>query len=147
MTFPETVVLDTNCVIYRIDAPDSRRGAWLDAHVFRPAVAGQVTMVISVVTLAELLVRPYAEGLPERAVPLQRALETLPGLSITAVSAQIAAVAARLRGTLRLPMPDALIVATAAERQAPLLTNDRQLLRYQSSVPVLILDEEIDKAP
>ena len=144
MTLSSSLVLDTNCLIYRLDDPDSHRGVWLDEHVFGPAIAGHLDLSVSTVSLAELLVRPYADGQPAKAQALRRALETLPGLTLVPLTTDIADAAARLRGRSGVLLPDALILATAERVQASVLTNDRQLQQADLPVAVLVLDDEMD---
>lgn len=143
MSLPSTLVLDTNCLIYRLDDPDGARGRWLDENVFAVAVGGSLRLVISSVALAELLVRPYADGQPQRAQAVRRALETLPGLTVVDLTPAVADIAARVRAGTGLPLPDAVMLATAEQSGASLLTNDRQLLHPSSPVPVLVLDDEM----
>jgi len=147
VTLPEKLLLDTNCLIYRLDDPGGRRGRWLDERVFRPAMAGQHQLAVSTVSLAELMVRPYAEGLPERAHALRRALESLPGLTLVPLISDIADAPARLRAATGLPLPDALVVATAASLGAAIVTNDRQLARADLRVPIIVLDDAINETP
>ena len=146
MSLPAALTLDPNCLIYRLDDPDGARGRWLDEHVFGPAVQGRVQLTLSTVALAELLVRPYADGQPLRAKAVRRALETLPGLSIVELSPALADDAARLRAVTGLALPDAIMLATAAQAHSGLLTNDRRLDHPASPVAVLVLDEEMAQA-
>lgn len=139
----DLLVLDTNCLIYFLDDPDSKRGRWLAKHVFEPAVSGRLRLAISTISLAELLVGPFSVGQPDRAEAVHRALAALPGLSIVAPTADIAVSAARLRGTTGLRLPDALVVATAAHLGATLLTNDRGLRRDGLPAAILVLDDEL----
>ncbi len=92
-----------------------------------------------------MLVGPYAAGHPDRAQALRRALETLPGLAIIALTADIAAVAAELRAANALLLPDAIIVATSVSLDAALLTNDHRLQRTDLPAPILMLDQEVEK--
>ena len=143
MSLPTTLVLDTNCLIYRLDDPDGFRGRWLDEKVFRPAVSGAIDLAVSAVALAELLVGPYADGQASRAQAVRRTLETLPGLTVVEFTAGAADAAARIRAGTGLPLPDAIMLATAELASATLLTNDRQLLHAANPVRVLILDDEM----
>ncbi len=141
-----SLVLDTNCFVYYLDQPDTARGRWLEEQVLRPGMAGRLDLAMSTVALAELLVRPYADGQPRRAVALRRALEMLPGLTVVPLTADIAALAAQFRATCGLPLPDAVIAATARQRSATLLTNDSRLAAADIPVAMLLLDEAINAA-
>ena len=143
MTLPTRLVLDTNCLIYRLDDATSARARWLDDQVLAPAVAGELTLFVSSVSLAELLVRPYRDGQPHRAQAVHRALRTLPGLTIEALTAEMADTGAQLRAETGLRLPDALILATAQVLDATLLSNDARLLEPRHEVPVLLLDEQL----
>lgn len=143
MTLPSVLVLDTNCLIYRLDDPDGPRGSWLDENVFRPAIKGDLDLRMSTVALAEVLTRPYSDGQPARAHAVRRALETLPGLTLVPLTADIADLSSRLRGETRVSLPDAIMLATAQFAGAGLLTNDRQLLQPAGPVTVLLLDDEM----
>ncbi|GAC1612044.1 MAG: hypothetical protein NVS3B26_31070 [Mycobacteriales bacterium] len=49
MSLPATLVLDTNCQIYRLDDPDSARGRWLELNVYRPAASGNLQVAVTAV--------------------------------------------------------------------------------------------------
>jgi len=87
-------------------------------------------------------VRPYAERRADRAAALRHALESLPGLAILTVTADIADAAARVRGEHGIRLPDAIQLATARAGGAEaFLTNDRSLAGADRLLPVLVLDE------
>ncbi len=66
------------------------------------------------------------------------------GLAIRDMDTDVADRAASLRSLLRLRLPDAIQVATVLESGADaFLTNDRELLRAEQSVQVLLLDDVI----
>jgi len=139
---PGVIGIDTNCFIYFLDDHRGPRAGWLEAHVFEPLVAHRRRAVTSTLSISELLVRPYAEKRPDRAAALRHALESLPGLSILAVTAEIADVAARLRSGSGLRLPDAIQLATARAGGAEaFLTNDRSLAGADPPLPVLVLDD------
>ncbi len=138
---PKRLALDTNCFIYFFDGTD-RRSQFLESTVFSRMSAGQMSGVTSTVTLAELLSRPYRDGLVDRARELRAAVSALPGLELVDLSAEVADRAARLRGVTGLTLPDAVQVATGILAGAEaLLTNDRQLQRAADALPVIVLDD------
>ena len=147
VTLPSVLVLDSNCLVYRLNDPDGQRGRWLDEEVFRPAIHGDLDLRLSTVALGEVLVRPYSDGQPARAHAVRAALEALPGLTLVPLSADIADLAARLRGETRMSLPDAIMLATAQHGGASLLTNDRHLLQPAGPVTVLLLDDEMTRSP
>lgn len=122
MDLPERLALDTNCFIYALEGADTDRGRFVVDRLLQGAPRWTSSLV-----LAELLARPYSMGEPARADGVRRALEALPGLTITPVTSDIAQGAARLRGLLRISLPDAVVLATAVAARAVLVTNDRRL--------------------
>ena len=139
---PFVIGIDTNCFVYLLDLNRGPRARWLETQVFEPLVAHHRRAVTSTLSVSELLVRPYAEKHPDRAAALRHALETLPGLSILAVTAEIADAAARLRAGSGMRLPDAIQLATARAGGAEaFLTNDRSLAGSDRPLPVLVLDE------
>lgn len=73
---------------------------------------------------------------------MRRALETLPGLTVAELTAELADGSAR-RASTGLPLPAAVMLATAQRSAASLLTNDRGLVHPAGPVPVLVLDDEM----
>jgi predicted nucleic acid-binding protein len=138
---PTTIALDTNCFIYLFDTPGSERAAFLEREIFRPAAMRQRKLVTTSLTVAELLVAPFRANDDARAVALREALETFPGLRIVDVDVRIATLAARLRGSRGVTLPDAIQLAAASLEADALLTNDARLANVAPSTSVLLLDE------
>ncbi|MGH8903073.1 MAG: type II toxin-antitoxin system VapC family toxin [Egibacteraceae bacterium] len=142
MTLPRRLGLDTNCFVYLLNDPRSRRAEWLAAEIFMPMAAGHVSAVTSVITVAELLVRPYRLADLVGARRLRDALETMPGLELRPVHTTLADQAAELRGRTGIPLPDALQAATMAEAGVDAaLTNDQRWRKLPLPLPVLFLDD------
>jgi predicted nucleic acid-binding protein len=141
VTLPDRLALDTNCFIYLFEEPTSARSTYLEREIFRPAVGGQLRLVTSALTVAELLVAPHRAGRPAEARSLRTALANLPNLEIIDLDASLAADAAELRGLRRTTLADAIHVATARRMAEAFLTNDRRLTEHSTDVPVLILDD------
>ena len=141
MNLPDHLALDTNCFIYLFEQSDQPRGRYVLEHVLRPAARGQHRPITLALVLAELLVQPYRLGLPDRAEALTRAVTALPGLTIQPVDVGIASAAARLSGRLGIPLSDAIVLATAADAGAVLITNDQRLVCAAEPGAVLLLDE------
>ncbi len=139
MALPDRVLLDTNCFVYLLEDPTSPRGRLLLDDVFAPAVAGRRQIFAATLTVTELLAQPYAAGQGRRAAGLLAALEALPGLTLVPLSTGVAVNAARIRGQSGLLVPDAIVLATAQQADATLLTNDRRLASHAD--PVLLLDD------
>lgn len=87
---------------------------------------GRNSGVLSTLTAAELLVRPFrAGGASIRAV--EGFLRFFGAIRLADVTFAIAREAARIRAATGLPMPDAIVIATAVDQRAEVLaTNDRQ---------------------
>jgi predicted nucleic acid-binding protein len=82
--------------------------------------------LISAVTVAELLVRPFRAG-PSALATAEGFLQFFGELAIAEVTYAIAREAAAIRARTGLSMPDALVVATSLDRSAPIIaTNDRR---------------------
>ncbi len=142
MSVPDSIGVDTNCFIYFFDDRGGSRAVWLGSQIFEPLVARRRRAVTSTLTVSELLVRPYAQKQADRAAALRHAVESMPGLTILAVTADIADAGARLRARHGMHLPDAIQLAAARAGGAEaFLTNDRSLAGTDGPLPVLILDE------
>lgn len=81
---------------------------------------------VSVITAAELLVRPLQSAGPEL-VLMHTFLRRLPNLHVIDVDFEIAHQAANIRALTRLPLADSLIIATAIMAGCQVITtNDRR---------------------
>lgn len=99
--------------------------------------------VTSVISLAEVLVKPLRDGNAEAAEDYRRLLTTFPNLRLLDVSRGIAEAAARLRAAHGLPMPDMIQAATAVTAGATgFISNDPGFKPIQG-LEVLILDDVI----
>ena len=136
------VGLDTQILIYHLEdvAPHSK----LTTYLLAEASAKTIQLLLSVVSLSEILVKPWQEGDGERAEHIRMALESLPGLQFADVTADVAADGAALRGQVGLPLPDALIVSSVLERGAQaVVTNDKEWPKRSLPCRVLVLDDYI----
>ena len=123
-----SVLADTSVILAYLDGtePTSRAAMELvDAF----AATGRNPVSISAVTAAELLVRPFRVG-PDPVAIVEGFPRHFADLEVRAVTYAVAREAARIRAATSLPMPDAMIAATAsAEAIDVLATNDRSWLR------------------
>jgi predicted nucleic acid-binding protein len=115
--------LDAGVVIGLLDADDTHHGAATDALAQARLAGDRLAMAAS--AFAECLVGPSRSG--ERAVTVVRELVDRLPILIVPLDADTAAVAAGLRARhRRLRLPDALVLATAAQHRADrLVTTDR----------------------
>lgn len=126
------VFVDTAPFIYVLESHP--QFAELFVGLFEAAENGTLSIVLSTVTLAEVLTGPHKAGQTALAKRYEKALcqyEVVP------VSVPIAALAAQLRAQNRLKLPDALQLATALEAGAnAFVTHDRDFSGV-TALPVL----------
>jgi predicted nucleic acid-binding protein len=132
----EVTVVDAGVVIAILDSSDAHHA------VARQAVAHAMDrgdrLVIPASACAEVLVAPYGRG-AEAVATVEAFLAALP-IIVEPATREIAAVAAELRSRhgRRLPLPDALVVATAiAVSAARVLTTDARWPRVPVSVEIV----------
>lgn len=95
---------------------------------FKAVEIGEVQVVTSTLTLAEVLVYPYKYGNRSLAQQYSNILLHSRNLRTIPVSAEIAIEASRLRAAYRLKTPDSIQIATARTANATaFLTNDEGL--------------------
>jgi len=114
---------------------------WLEGHprlaerfgaVFNAAEDGAAGIVISTVTLSEVLAGPLRAGNEVLTARYREALTRGLGWQVLSLDVDIAVEAARIRATYRLRLPDAIQVATAIRAGASaLVTHDRALRRVK----------------
>jgi predicted nucleic acid-binding protein len=124
------LVVDTAPIIY-----------WLEAHprladrfaaVFEAAASGAASIVVSTVTLAEVLAGPLRTDNELLTARYREALTRSTGWQLCPLDADTAVEAARIRAAYRLRLPDAIQVATAIRvGAAALVTHDRALRRVR----------------
>lgn len=131
-----TVVVDTAPVIYLLEGNQDFLPGFLP--LFRAAERGELNILLTPVTLAEVLAGPLKarkEALAER---YESALREGLGWRVVDLDADLAARAARLRIRYRLKLPDAFQLAAAlAHSAAALVTHDRDFGQAKREVPIL----------
>lgn len=125
------VAVDTAVLIYFL-AGDSLR-APLVLDLLTRAVQGELELVVSAVTEAELLVAPFRQPDPLAAARrVQDLLSAGRGVTVVDVTRAIARRAAQLRASWELRLADALVAATAVEKECvALVSNDKHFQRLQ----------------
>lgn len=122
------VTVDTAPIIYFLQ--DHPKFAPRFAPLFEAAERGDLHIVISAVTLVEVLTGPFQSGNEVLAGQYREVLTRSPGWQTWPVSDEIAVSAARFRALYRLKTPDAIQVATAvASRSHALVTSDKALAK------------------
>ena len=125
------VLVDTAPIIYLLE--DDAVFASRFAPFFERAEAGGHELVISTVTLAEVLTGPLRAGNERLAERYRSVLTTPPTWRLVELTAAIAHRAARIRARSRLRLPDAVQVATALETSSiGLVTHDRDFSSLDS---------------
>ena len=132
------VAVDSAPIIYLLE--DHPEFAPRYASFFQRAENGDYELVISTVTLVEVLTGPLSAGNEALAQSYQSVLSAPAGWRVVDLSPGIAYRAARIRGSTGLRLPDAVQMATALETSSiALVTHDRDFSRLDSSperVPV-----------
>jgi predicted nucleic acid-binding protein len=108
---------------------------------FERAERGELSLVTSTVTLAEVLTKPFAENADAIATAYRSILTTSPYIRLLPIDVATAEQAAHLRARYRLKTPDAIQLAVSIRAGCDaFLTNDGGLKRVQE-IPVLVLSE------
>lgn len=131
--------LDTAPFIYFIE----QNATYLDVvrEVMRLIDTQALAAVCSVITLTEVLTKPYQTNDLALAHQYRTILSGSRNLSVVDINAAIADRAARLRADYRLRTPDALQIAAAIEAGCDaFLCNDLNMRRV-SPIRILVLDE------
>lgn len=116
-----TVVVDTAPFIYLLESHPQFADQFVG--LFEAAAAGDLTIRLSTITLAEVLSGPFKAGQTALAKRYEKALSRL---SVIPVSPSIAVLAAQLRAQYRLKLPDAIQLASALDvGAAAFVTHDR----------------------
>jgi len=131
-----TVVMDTAPVIYLLDGNAGFLPRFMP--VFRAAERGELNILITPVTLAEVLAGPLKarkEALAER---YESALCEGLGWRVVDITPSLAARAVRLRVRYGLKLPDAFQLAVALSHSAAaLVTHDRDFRDAAKELPIL----------
>ncbi|MEW5932655.1 MAG: PIN domain-containing protein [Bacillota bacterium] len=139
------VALDTNCLVYYLeDHPWARH---LQEAVFSPVEEGRLRAVISMLAIAEILVRPKAMGRHDVCEEYVALLCSYPNLEVAPVTLEIAIRCAEIRASHRVRTPDAIALATACQWGASLfLTNDADLPSTVGGTEVVLLSDLLPSA-
>lgn len=136
----QRVGVDTQVLIYHFE--DIAPYADLTTRLLTRAAAGHLRLIVSAVTISELLVKPLQTGRPFSW--LETALGALPDLVRGDINWDTARIGAELRVRTRLPLPDALILASSVEHGAQaMITNDRKWQSRRLPYRILVLDDYI----
>ncbi|HXP90023.1 MAG TPA: PIN domain-containing protein, partial [Fibrobacteria bacterium] len=135
-----TVVVDTAPVIYLLE--DNSRYLSRFLPLFRAAERREVRILITPITVAEVLAGPIKARKEALASRYEHALREGLGWQVADLTADLACQAARLRIRYRLKLPDAFQLAAALVHSCEaLVTHDRDFGEARREVPILGLDE------
>src|SRR5688572_3319976 len=118
-----TVTVDSAPIIYVLE--DHARHARRYVPLFEAASRGEIGIVVSTITLAEVVAGPLKAGNEILAAQYHRALQASRNWRVIPLTEDIAFLAARIRVTRNLRLPDAIQVATAVRTgSVALVTHD-----------------------
>ena len=138
-----SILVDTSVVLAYLAGGE--KATHLAVQLFDAFVAtGRNTAALSAVTVAEILVRPFGRG-PAAVATAEGFLRHFGDLRLIDVTYDVAREGARIRAETDLPMPDALIVASASVAEIEvLITNDHdwssRLAQALPDLDVVVLD-------
>lgn len=131
-----TVVVDTAPVIYLLE--DNKAHLPLFWPLFQAAEAGRIRILITPITVAEVLAGPWKAGKEALAERYEHALREGLGWKVVDLDAGMAARASRLRGRYGLRLPDAFQLAACLGNGADaLVTHDRDFGKAAKEVNIL----------
>lgn len=131
-----TVMVDTAPFIYLLESHPQFADRFVG--LFDAAAAGKLNIVLSTITLAEVLTGPFKAGETALAKRYEKALSQY---NVIPASTPIAVLAAQFRAQYRLRLPDAIQLATALDvGAAAFVTHDRDFSRV-TGVEILTGDE------
>jgi predicted nucleic acid-binding protein len=134
----QRAVLDTMVFVYLFeDAP--RYGALCDALI-RLMAERSYGIVVTPITVAELLVKPVAAGRPDIADQYRSAIDGLTQKTLATIDFDTGCMAGALRAKYGLKLPDMFQLACAAQTRSVLVTNDATFRRV-TEAPVCMLDD------
>ncbi|MBI3559282.1 PIN domain-containing protein [Candidatus Gottesmanbacteria bacterium] len=104
-----------------------------------------VTLLTSVVSVAEVLTKPYIDRDEATASLIKATFARMKNLQILSIDQNLAVAAAFLRARYRFRLPDAFQIATAIVRQADIfVTNDKKLKKVKE-VKIVCLSDFAEK--
>lgn len=130
---------DTNVLIYLIE----------NHPIYREKIASLIesldklgcVIITSELTLAECLVKPFAEDDKKSQAIYIDSIKTSEFLQVKPVSQKILVEAARLRSMFKNKLPDSIHLATALEASCDVFVGNDKKIRVGGSIQLVILDE------
>ncbi len=137
------IFLDTVAIIYYIE--DNPKYRPILDPLFETIESGIRKAASSYITLVEVLIKPLRL---KNTLLAQTYKDTLlaGGLNIEAIEKNIAVLTAEIRAQYNIRVPDAIQVAHAIMFNSDaFVTNDRKIQAVHDRIPVIILDDELEK--
>lgn len=126
------LLVDSAPIIYTLEAHPKFAGRY--AALFARHAAGELSLAVTTITMAEVLTGPLGAGEEALAKRYRTVLESWQVVELTA---DIAETAARLRAKHKLKLPDAIQLASALTINADaLITHDRDFAKVRGLLVV-----------
>jgi len=123
----KNLMLDTNTIIYFLDGIQPFNDLLIT--LFELIEQGRLQSTLSVISEAELLVKPYREKNTAALKAVELFLREFPNLKVIPVIREISRQAAIIRAESDIRLPDSIILATAINNKCDLLVgNDLKLM-------------------
>jgi predicted nucleic acid-binding protein len=135
----QQLYFDTNIFIYALEHHVDH-AVVVDA-LFAMVDAGQITAVTSEITLAECLVKPFADGDSNLQIRYQAAVSPRPNFSVSSLTRTILIRAAEIRALHKPRLPDAIHLATALNDSCQIFITNDKVLRPIPGIQVLQLTD------
>ena len=136
------VYLDTNIFVYALEGFERFEPAL--SELFKEIQDGRIKAITSELTLAEVLVKPLADGKTEVCAAYTAAIQDSEGLEVAPVTREVLIEAAGIRAKIGVRLPDAIHMATAILSGCrSFLTNDRSI-REVPNIGVIYLSDIAD---
>lgn len=137
------VFLDTSLFIYLFE--DHPRYAPSLVTVFDSIAKGKIQAMTSVISLSEVLTKPFEQHDVTLIKKYREIFLHLPNLTLVAIDDKIAVEAAKIRGEYGFHLTDCLQLASAIEHGSKsFFTNDKQLTRFKK-LTIVYLDQFVPK--
>ncbi len=134
----EKIFLDTLIFIYHID--ENPKYIDLVDEIFKLIDTGRIEGCTSIITLLEVLVRPFQENDTQTAVKYKELILNSKNLDVLEVKESVVERAAKLRAEYKIKTPDAIQVASAILNKVDIfISNDKDLERIKE-VDIITLD-------
>jgi predicted nucleic acid-binding protein len=130
---------DTNLFIYLIEKHPvhQKKVTALIQHL--DAIGCQI--ITSELTLAECLVKPYADQDTHSQKKYMQGIQSSPFLEVKPVSKNILVRSAQLRAELKNKLPDSIHLATAFEHGCSVFIGNDKSIKTNSNLPLYLLSE------